>query len=399
MNDITVYSPDIRTAESLDEFLPDDYDHRDLTETLLESRPSASLEELDEVYSDWNDATNMSATQLKNWSENPCSREASVNPSSVIKRNLRLLETGKSDWDADDIADAKRTISFVARMDANKPESPQDGAHGCPTDWAISMLNWAHNPFSSLPGRPDGDLDSVDAVSLAHGEIKNAQSGTINAYRFGVSEELEPKFDESDFIRVDNEQYTDEPGFVLEPHQEDFGWEGSDGGSITVEVPNNQVVYTVGFVENDEIGSDVVFEDALSESDRDAYYEDIDINPDPEEVDESTAEESVAYRVSEPHSLEAICEELGEDIPDSTAELASVSDVPGISRNDMGLKPWPESWRESNKPARAIALDAWVSMGASFRGCRREMAGTVKNPNKLCASWKDELYGTTYWRN
>jgi hypothetical protein len=117
--------------------------------------------ELDEVYSDWDDAVNMTADELRRWAENPCAQQASVDPKAVIKRNLELIETDKADWTSDHVADAKRTISFVERMsdEANEPDEPMDGPHGCPSEWAISLLNWAHNPLDSIPGQPDeGDM-------------------------------------------------------------------------------------------------------------------------------------------------------------------------------------------------------------------------------------------------
>jgi hypothetical protein len=129
----------------------------------------AEMDELDRVYDEWEEAVNMTASELRDWSTNPCSREASVDPEAVIERNLRLLETNKSDWNEEDIVDAKRTISFVARMsdEENEPDDPMDGVHGCPSKWAISLLNWAHNPFDSMPDVPDDpDLESVDEVTL-----------------------------------------------------------------------------------------------------------------------------------------------------------------------------------------------------------------------------------------
>jgi len=105
----------------------------------------------DEVYSEWNDHVNMSAGDLKKWSKNPCSRQASVDPEAVIKRNLRLLERNKEDWTSNDVEDAERTISFISRMKAQQPDSPREGPHGCPSEWAISLLNWAFNPFDSVP--------------------------------------------------------------------------------------------------------------------------------------------------------------------------------------------------------------------------------------------------------
>jgi len=122
--------------------------------------------ELDEVYSDWSDAVNMTASELRRWSTHPCSREASLDPTAVIRRNLRLLETNKSDWDAKDIADAKRTISFVARMRGAEPDDPRDGPKGCTSPWSISLLNWAYNPFDDMPPIPEG-MERVDEVTLS----------------------------------------------------------------------------------------------------------------------------------------------------------------------------------------------------------------------------------------
>lgn len=122
---------------------------------------------LDEVYSEWDEHVNMTASELEQWSNNPCSREASKDPEAVIKRNLRLLTKNKDDWTENDIKDAKRTISFISRMRANEPDEPRDGPHGCPSEWAISLLNWAFNPFNSVPDIPDDDdLDDVEKITM-----------------------------------------------------------------------------------------------------------------------------------------------------------------------------------------------------------------------------------------
>ena len=134
-------------------------------------------EELDDVYSTWSDTVNMTATELRRWSGNGCSRIASVNPDTVIERNLNLLETPKSEWGTDEIEDANRTISFISRMRAQRPDGPSDGRFGCPSDWAISLLNWAYNPFDSIPNEPDNDdLDSVEELSEHKEEMKKIAS-------------------------------------------------------------------------------------------------------------------------------------------------------------------------------------------------------------------------------
>jgi len=126
-------------------------------------------ESKDDVYSEWNEHVNVSASELQKWSKNPCSRQASVDPVAVIKRNLRLLERNKEDWTSEDVEDAKRTISFISRMKAQRPDSPREGPHGCPSEWAISLLNWAYNPFSSIPtpsSEVKDDLEAVEKVTL-----------------------------------------------------------------------------------------------------------------------------------------------------------------------------------------------------------------------------------------
>jgi len=126
-------------------------------------------EELDETYSEWSDAVNMTASQLESWSDHPCADEASEDPEAVRKRNLRLLNKNKSEWTSEDVSDAKRTISFIDRMDSDEssPEDPREGPGTCPSPWAISLLNWAYNPFDSMPdGNPDPGENSVHTTTV-----------------------------------------------------------------------------------------------------------------------------------------------------------------------------------------------------------------------------------------
>ncbi len=99
---------------------------------------------LDEVYSKWRSTVNMSASELESWSKNPCSRKASLNPTGVINRNLRLLRKKKSEWNSRDVRDANRTISFVSRMRGMPKGEPV--TEGCPSKRDISLRNWAYNP-------------------------------------------------------------------------------------------------------------------------------------------------------------------------------------------------------------------------------------------------------------
>jgi|GEM_PF-6156616 len=92
------------------------------------------------------------------------------------------------------------------------------------------------------------------------------------------------------------------------------------------------------------------------------------------------------YTASE---LEA--DEIETDVEDPVGDVRANACV---GRDDVTANDWsmPESWRESDTPARLILLDAWSSMGGQFDcggGC---CMGELKS-RRLCASMKDEVLG------
>jgi hypothetical protein len=99
---------------------------------------------LDNVWAEYHDVVNMTASELREWADDPCSREASLSR-APIERNLRLLTTPKDEWDERDIEDAKRTIAFIVRMSAVEQGKPVSDE--CPLSRRdISLLNWAFDP-------------------------------------------------------------------------------------------------------------------------------------------------------------------------------------------------------------------------------------------------------------
>ena len=139
--------PAMASPEREDEVLEEDDEPIEADEDLdEEGRDYTKIdqEEIDEVYKQWRASVNMSASELVSWSKNPCSRKASVNPSAVISRNLRLLETKKADWDGTHVRAANRAISFIARMRGSEQGEP--ASEGCPSKRDISLKNWAYNP-------------------------------------------------------------------------------------------------------------------------------------------------------------------------------------------------------------------------------------------------------------
>ena len=144
-------------------------------------RVNAKEDELDEVYSEFTNAVNMSYSQLEKWSEHPCSDTASVDKQAVVKRNLRLLNKNKSEWTTKDIGDAKRTVSFIERMKGAMGENPSDGKtveedgqeYDCPSKAVVSLRNWAHDPLSrynSLQERWNAEFSENDLVSWGDGD-------------------------------------------------------------------------------------------------------------------------------------------------------------------------------------------------------------------------------------
>lgn len=372
------------------------------------SLESEELEDDDkeEIYQKWQDHVNMTASELQEWSANPCSREASVDPIAVIKRNLRLLQKDKSDWTDGDYEDAERTTSFISRMRGNEGETTANGgAHGCPDDKSISLLNWAHNPFDSLPDGPDedADLEDVEKVTL---------SSSVEAIDPVVSddEELE-EFEEGDFVKVKEDAFEEANldqvkmdentdgefeykryGYVAEKNTEDFNWVAPDGESgQTIEV-GDKPVYLVAMAATNA-GAHPFFAEALEPADTEKVLGDAAEDKDPADVEENTS--SLATELG----FETIVDDGNVEELQVPTDGAEAGDIPTISKNQMGLAPWPESWRESDKPARLIALDAYTSFDPpSFRGCRRSMRGKVASVNRYCAAFKDAIMGTTYWR-
>jgi len=81
-------------------------------------------------------------------------------------------------------------------------------------------------------------------------------------------------------------------------------------------------------------------------------------------------------------------------IDDPTEALAVQhidTDTEALLETTFGI---PDSWEESPKPNRLILLDAWSSMGGTFRGARKELGSA-----RLAASMKDRVLQWEGWRS
>src|SRR6056297_3842777 len=100
-------------------------------------------EEINKVYDKYKKKTNMTFTELLIWSKNPASKLASLDR-SPIRRNLRLLKKPKSKWNVQDVEDANKTISYLAR--ARKIKGGKKVYKNMSKN-QIALRNWGHDVF------------------------------------------------------------------------------------------------------------------------------------------------------------------------------------------------------------------------------------------------------------
>jgi hypothetical protein len=88
------------------------------------------------------------------------------------------------------------------------------------------------------------------------------------------------------------------------------------------------------------------------------------------------------------------------DVENPTEEIEAMQDIHNAIEGDAeALRfEWPQSWVDSDTPARVIALKAFAGMGGSFDGCEREMRGNISRPEAFCGDFIDRLVGHGFWR-
>ncbi|WP_299166884.1 DUF3140 domain-containing protein [uncultured Arthrobacter sp.] len=104
---------------------------------------------VDEVWDDWKEAVNMTASELKKWLDTDESQEVgqkdnggeSVGHASG-RRIIELLSTKKADLTDSDVEHMRKVVGYVHRHLAQKPSS--DVEH---SKWRFSLMNWGHDPL------------------------------------------------------------------------------------------------------------------------------------------------------------------------------------------------------------------------------------------------------------
>ena len=101
---------------------------------------------LDEVWDDWKDAVNMTASELEKWLDTDESTSVGQGSGESTghrsgRRIVKILQTNKGDLTGDDVKHMRKVVGYVHRHTAQRPSG--DVAD---TDWAYSLKNWGHDP-------------------------------------------------------------------------------------------------------------------------------------------------------------------------------------------------------------------------------------------------------------
>lgn len=103
----------------------------------------------DEIRRDFDDAVNMTASELSSWLDTDESQsvgqkkdghdESTGHESG--RRIVDLLHTKKDDLSDDDLAHMKKVTGYVSRHLAQRPSGDVSE-----TPWRYSLMNWGHDP-------------------------------------------------------------------------------------------------------------------------------------------------------------------------------------------------------------------------------------------------------------
>ncbi|THJ66715.1 DUF3140 domain-containing protein [Arthrobacter echini] len=112
---------------------------------------NAASHDPDEIWSDWKDAVNMTASELSDWLESEESlsvgQKDSENDESVGhssgRRIVEILRTKRADLADDDVDHMRKVVGYVHRHLAQRP-SKEDLET---SKWRYSLMNWGHDPL------------------------------------------------------------------------------------------------------------------------------------------------------------------------------------------------------------------------------------------------------------
>jgi hypothetical protein len=105
-----------------------------------------TAESVDDVWSDWQDAVNMTASELEKWLDTDESKSVGQGDGESTghqsgRRIVEILHAKKGDLTDDDAAHMRKVVGYVHRHLAQRPDGDVKD-----TRWRYSLMNWGHDP-------------------------------------------------------------------------------------------------------------------------------------------------------------------------------------------------------------------------------------------------------------
>ncbi len=105
--------------------------------------------DLDEVWDDWKDAVNMTASEIEHWLDTDESKDVGQKKDGGQstghhsgRRIVEILRTKKDDLTDDDVAWMKKVVGYVHRHRAQGPSDDVEHSR-----WRYSLMNWGNDPL------------------------------------------------------------------------------------------------------------------------------------------------------------------------------------------------------------------------------------------------------------
>jgi hypothetical protein len=107
--------------------------------------------DLDQVWPQWKEAVNMSASQLEKWLDTEESRSVGQKESGSAesvghesgRHIVEILNTKRDDLTDDDVQHMHKVVGYVHRHLAQRPTKEDIGS----SKWRYSLMNWGHDPL------------------------------------------------------------------------------------------------------------------------------------------------------------------------------------------------------------------------------------------------------------
>ena len=104
----------------------------------------------DETAKEFDDAVNMTASELEKWLETDQSKDVGQKSDgggestghASGRRIIGLLKAKKSDLSDDDYAHMRKVVGYVRRHSAQRPKGDVEDTH-----WRYSLMNWGRDPL------------------------------------------------------------------------------------------------------------------------------------------------------------------------------------------------------------------------------------------------------------